>query len=61
MSDSAMVEREANQDPLAQKLEKKIPGAPDNETPVHLRRRQIFSHNLSSLREPEEAPKEKAA
>ncbi|KAM0805282.1 hypothetical protein BDR22DRAFT_389303 [Usnea florida] len=34
-------------------LEKKIPGAPENETPVHLRDRQIFSHNLSSLREPE--------
>ncbi|KAI9800428.1 MAG: hypothetical protein M1833_003314 [Piccolia ochrophora] len=25
------------------KLEKIIPGAPDNETPVHLRKRQIFS------------------
>ena len=36
-----------------QKLEKKIPGAPENETPVHLRNRQIFSHNLTSHRGPE--------
>ncbi|CAD6575437.1 MAG: hypothetical protein ASARMPRED_007233 [Alectoria sarmentosa] len=35
------------------KLEKRIPGAPENETPVHLRNRQIFSHNVSSYREPE--------
>lgn len=28
-----------------QKLEKKIPDAPTNETPVHLRKRQIYSHN----------------
>ncbi|KAI4289222.1 MAG: hypothetical protein L6R35_001513 [Caloplaca aegaea] len=28
-----------------QKLEKKIPDAPANETPVHLRKRQIYSHN----------------
>ncbi|KAL2057845.1 hypothetical protein ABVK25_001462 [Lepraria finkii] len=34
-------------------LEKKIPGVPDNETPVHLRKRQIFSHNISSIREDE--------
>ncbi|KAL8908463.1 MAG: hypothetical protein Q9207_000769 [Kuettlingeria erythrocarpa] len=27
------------------KLEKKIPDAPTNETPVHLRKRQIYSHN----------------
>ncbi|KAL8651590.1 MAG: hypothetical protein Q9210_003173 [Variospora velana] len=27
------------------KLEKKIPDAPANETPVHLRKRQIYSHN----------------
>ncbi|KAI4094087.1 MAG: hypothetical protein LQ339_007548 [Xanthoria mediterranea] len=26
-------------------LEKKIPGAPEHETPVHLRRRQIYSQN----------------
>ncbi|KAL8735685.1 MAG: hypothetical protein Q9181_002748 [Wetmoreana brouardii] len=26
-------------------LEKKIPGAPENETPVHLRKRQIYSRN----------------
>ena len=38
---------------LIQKLEKRIPGAPENETPVHLRNRQIFSHNVSSYREPE--------
>ena len=38
---------------LTQKLEKMIPGAPENETPVHLRDRQIFSHNMSSYRKPE--------
>ena len=36
---------------LRQGLEKKIPGAPENETPVHLRKRQIFSHNISSIRD----------
>lgn len=38
---------------VTQKLEKKIPGAPENETAVHLRNRQIFSHNISSYRVPE--------
>ncbi|EME47553.1 hypothetical protein DOTSEDRAFT_69488 [Dothistroma septosporum NZE10] len=28
------------------KLEKKIPGAPENETPVHLRKRQIYAHSI---------------
>ncbi|KAI9671212.1 MAG: hypothetical protein M1817_003719 [Caeruleum heppii] len=28
-----------------QKLEKVIPGTPENETPVHLRKRQIYSQN----------------
>ncbi|KAK4631813.1 NADH-ubiquinone oxidoreductase [Fulvia fulva] len=28
------------------KLEKKIPGAPENETPVHLRKRQIYAHSV---------------
>ncbi|KAK0932922.1 ndufa8, NADH-ubiquinone oxidoreductase complex I 19kd subunit [Friedmanniomyces endolithicus] len=27
-------------------LEKKIPGVPENETPVHLRKRQIFAHSI---------------
>ena len=40
-----------------QKLEKKIPGTPENETPVHLRDKQIFSHNLSSWRRKTERPK----
>ncbi|KAI4274774.1 MAG: hypothetical protein LQ337_003681 [Flavoplaca oasis] len=30
-------------------LEKKIPGAPEHETPVHLRKRQIYSQNGGSL------------
>ena len=30
---------------LPQKLEKTIPGTPENETPVHLRKRQIYSQN----------------
>lgn len=42
-----------------QKLEKKIPGTPENETPVHLRRRQIFSHNLSSIRAPDRPQRKK--
>lgn len=29
-----------------QKLEKTIPGTPENETPVHLRKRQIYAQNL---------------
>ncbi|MCJ1340355.1 hypothetical protein MMC09_005649 [Bachmanniomyces sp. S44760] len=40
-----------------QKLEKKIPGAPENETPVHLRKRQIYSQNYSR----DFPPKEKAS
>ena len=43
-------------EPFLQKLEKKIPGTPENETPVHLRDRQIFSHNLSSWRRKTERP-----
>ena len=39
--------------PVPKGLEKKIPGAPENETPVHLRKRQIFSHNFSSYRDGE--------
>lgn len=31
-----------------QKLEKTIPGAPENETPVHLRKKQIFAHSIAS-------------
>lgn len=31
-----------------QKLEKKIPGAPENEVPVHLRKRQIFAHSIAT-------------
>ncbi|GIZ37100.1 hypothetical protein CKM354_000056300 [Cercospora kikuchii] len=27
-------------------LEKKIPGAPENEVPVHLRKRQIYAHSI---------------
>lgn len=34
-------------------LEKKIPGSPENETPIHLRKTQTFSHNISSIREDE--------
>ncbi|KAI7200078.1 hypothetical protein KC316_g2972, partial [Hortaea werneckii] len=30
------------------KLEKTIPGAPENETPVHLRKKQIFAHSIAS-------------
>lgn len=30
----------------SQKLEKTIPGTPENETPVHLRKRQIYSQNF---------------
>lgn len=26
-------------------LEKKIPGAPENEVPVHLRKKQIYAHS----------------
>ena len=40
-----------------QKLEKTIPGAPENETPVHLRDRQIFSDHWSSLRTPDRGRK----
>ncbi|KAK4580231.1 ndufa8, NADH-ubiquinone oxidoreductase complex I 19kd subunit [Recurvomyces mirabilis] len=29
-------------------IEKKIPGAPENETPVHLRKRQIFAHSITT-------------
>ncbi|WPH01096.1 NADH-ubiquinone oxidoreductase 20.8 kDa subunit [Acrodontium crateriforme] len=29
-------------------LEKKIPGAPEGETPVHLRKRQIFAHSIAT-------------
>ncbi|KAF2160825.1 hypothetical protein M409DRAFT_28705 [Zasmidium cellare ATCC 36951] len=28
------------------KLEKTIPGTPENETPVHLRKRQIYAHSI---------------
>ncbi|KJY01620.1 hypothetical protein TI39_contig285g00037 [Zymoseptoria brevis] len=31
------------------KLEKTIPGAPENETPVHLRKKQIYAHSLYAL------------
>ncbi|KAK3704073.1 ndufa8, NADH-ubiquinone oxidoreductase complex I 19kd subunit [Vermiconidia calcicola] len=30
------------------KLEKTIPGTPENEVPVHLRKKQIFAHSLLS-------------
>ncbi|KAM0713895.1 hypothetical protein Q7P37_010857 [Cladosporium fusiforme] len=30
------------------KLEKKIPGAPENETPVHERKRQIYAHSITT-------------
>ena len=36
-----------------QGLEKKIPGSPEGETPIHLRKTQTFSHNISSIREDE--------
>ena len=39
--------------PTPQGLEKKIPGSPEGETPIHLRKTQIFSHNISSIREDE--------
>lgn len=32
----------------AQSLEKKIPGAPENEVPVHLRKRQTFAHSITT-------------
>jgi len=35
-------------DSSLQKLEKKIPGAPENEVPVHLRKRQIFAHSIAT-------------
>lgn len=31
-----------------QKLEKKIPGAPENEVPVHERKRQIYAHSITT-------------
>jgi len=31
-----------------QKLEKKIPGAPEGEEPVHLREKQIFANPLGA-------------
>ena len=40
-----------------QGLEKTIPGTPENETPVHLRDRQIFSSSISSFRAPDRRPK----
>ena len=39
--------------PTPQKLEKKIPGIPPNEQPVHLRNRQIFSQNLDAVMLPQ--------
>lgn len=30
---------------VSQKMEKTIPGTPENETPVHLRKKQIFAHS----------------
>ena len=39
--------------PALQGLEKKIPGSPEGETPIHLRKFQTFSHNMSSIREDE--------
>jgi len=33
---------------IAQKLEKKIPGAPVNEIPVHERKRQIYAHSITT-------------
>lgn len=30
------------------KLEKKIPGAPENEVPVHERKRQIYAHSITT-------------
>ena len=38
---------------MLQNLEKKIPGSPEGETPIHLRKTQTFSHNISSIREDE--------
>ena len=32
----------------SQKLEKKIPGAPENEVPVHERKRQIYAHSITT-------------
>ncbi len=49
-SDLSVDDQYAKQNPT-QGLEKRIPGTPDNETPVHLRKRQIFSHNISSIRD----------
>ena len=31
-----------------QKLEKKIPGAPEHEVPVHERKRQIYAHSITT-------------
>ena len=33
---------------ISQKLEKKIPGAPENEVPVHERKRQIYAHSITT-------------
>lgn len=33
---------------ILQKLEKKIPGAPENEVPVHERKRQIYAHSITT-------------
>ena len=33
---------------ILQKLEKKIPGAPENEIPVHERKRQIYAHSVTT-------------
>ena len=46
-------ERKAHASSMLQNLEKKIPGSPEGETPIHLRKTQTFSHNISSIREDE--------
>jgi hypothetical protein len=33
---------------IKQKLEKKIPGAPANEVPVHERKRQIYAQSITT-------------
>lgn len=41
-----VVDKEGSWKYLFQKLEKTIPGTPQGETPVHLRKRQIYSQNF---------------